>query len=164
MNNIIKKIGTLALVLSLVISTSTTAFASQADELNNVQDATVQYYVDGSYTIDIPEYIDVNFGACLCASELNISPESYIRVELANIPDNGIYTLTHTSSNDVINVTFSGNYGAVTPSQPILAMFTPDSTTSSNFSAALTEESASANLKAGNYRGTVTFNFLLYQN
>lgn len=160
-----KKISAILLALVLAIGTSTTVFATQADELNNVQDATVQYYVSGTYTIDIPSYIDVSYATGLYASELNIAPDSYISVELFQIPEGGVYTLTHTaSSSNTVGVTLSGDFGTVTPTQPVLAKFTADSNMSTLFAATLTEESQSASLKAGTYSGTVTFNFVLHQN
>lgn len=159
---LMKRLLLCAFAMILAVGTSTTAFAAQADEMNNVQDTTVQYYVSGTYTIDIPEYIDVTYGASLYASELNISDTSYISVQLFKVPENGVYTLTHTSGSDTINIQLSGNNGIVTPSNLELARFDSSSNTSTSFSASLVDDTAS--LKAGAYKGTVTFNFMLYEN
>lgn len=160
-NRFFHKIGALALALVLSIGAATTASASEVNEMQNEADATVEYNVSGTFTILVPEYIDVTYGNSLYATEMNLAPDYYVSVNLANIPEGGVYTLNHTSSDDSIDITFSGDYGAVTPTQPKLAIFEPDSENSSFFFTTMTEDSASTTHKAGAYRGTVRFNFLL---
>lgn len=158
---LMKRLFICAFALVMAISTSITAFASQVTE-NGLQDATVQYYVSGSYTIDIPAYIDVTYGASFYASELNIADDSYISVTLSNAPEGGIYTLTHTSGTGSVNIILVGNNGEVTGNGQELARLDINSNTSTPFNAVMVDEAT--NLKAGAYRGTVTFFFNLMEN
>lgn len=160
--NLIKRLGVCVLAFVLAIGTSTTAFATQATELENRQNATVQYYVSGTYTVDIPMYLDVTGSTALYASEMNITDDSYISVSLANIPENGIYTLTHTSGNGTVQIKLAGNDGEVTSTSQELARFDSTDNTSTPFYATLVNNST--NLKAGAYQGTVTFYFNLFEN
>ena len=159
--NLIQRFGALAMAMVLSLGTATNAFAAEANEMNNVVDSTVQYNVNGTFTVVIPQYIDVTAFTSLYASEINLAPDTYIRVNLTQIPANGIYSLTHTSGKDTIDVIFSGEQGQVTPTQTYLAKFDGTSENSTSFSASMTEESAATTHKAGTYRGTVRFEFMI---
>lgn len=157
-----KRMIALFMALLLVAAVPTTAFAAEANESKNMAEGTVQYYVSSTFTVEIPEYIDVTSNANFSVTEMNIAPTASITVGLYNQPSDGLYTLTHTSLSDQsvkIKMT-SDDYGYVTAEQPTLAVINYGDFTSTPFRAELVNED-NAVLSAGAYRGTVTFVFTL---
>ena len=67
-----KKIIALCLSVMLILSISTTAFASDLSESGGTATASISYVVNSTYCVNIPETIDASTEYTFTASSMNI--------------------------------------------------------------------------------------------
>lgn len=152
-NDMKKKIFALVLALTMVLGLNTTVFASELWEDGQSASSTVTYYVDSSYSIYIPETIDLGEGYTFQASYLNITDNQQVNVSITNLTSAGYLEMTSDSGNQIyMQLNGIGDYNRV-------ATFTSDSTTSPITIYGQVAENSYA--KAGTYTGTAEFSVSL---
>lgn len=144
-----KKFLALALILVMAFGLNTTVFASELFEDGQSASSTVTYYVDSSYSIYIPETIDLRNGYTFTANYLNITDSQQINVTFSNLDSLGYLEMTG-ESGDTINMQFNG-----LGEHNRVATFTSGNTTSPiKFYGQVADNSYA---KAGTYTGTAEF-------
>lgn len=148
-----KKVFALVLALTMILGLNTTVFASELWEDGQSASSTVTYYVDSSYSIYIPETIDLGEGYTFQASYLNITDNQQVNVSITNLTSAGYLEMTNDSGNQIyMQLNGIGDYNRV-------ATFTSDSTTSPITIYGQVSENSYA--KAGTYTGTAEFSVSL---
>ena len=146
-----KKILCCLLTVAILLSLSTTAFAadSQIAEDGLSSTSTINYVVDDSYIIIIPESINANYEYTFTADMMRISDNHQVNVYCTELKDGGYITLTN-DSGETVDFTFNNMQGA-----NCVAAFTKGQTTSSFsiFGGVVNDFDKSA----GSYTGTATF-------
>ena len=159
-----KRLISLFMALLIVAVLPVSAFAAEANEGNDVVEGTVQYYVGSTYTIEIPEKIDLTSNFSFNLTESNLAPNASITIGLYDFPESGLYTLNHTSLENTsiqVKLTTDENlYGDYDPDFGILSVINYGDISSSPFKAELVAEEGTVTA-AGMYSGTVTFKFTL---
>lgn len=143
-----KRIISLSVCIMLLLSMSVPAFAeSYLSEFENQGSTTIEYNVDSTYLINIPESIDANQEYTFTATYINILQSQQVNVYLTEP------TIEMTNeSGDTLNLTFNGmgaNY--------CIASFTKGNNTSSItiFGTLAIDEPIP---QAGHYTGIAEFN------
>lgn len=133
----------------LILSISTTAFASDLSEMGGTATSTINYIVDSSYCVNIPETIDANTDYTFTASSMNILSNQQVKVNCYTIYENQ-YIEMQNADGDTFNLTFNGMQD-----ECCVGQFLKDNLTSTFSVRGVPVEGT--NPKAGTYSGTAEF-------
>lgn len=148
-----KKIISIMMVLVMVLSMGTMAFAINEEEYYS---SSIDYTIDGYYIVSIPSEIHVGERTWVMADEVNITEGSTIVVEIANLDSYGYIQLTSADTSDTLNVRFINSLeGYATKELPWVGSFTSSSSGTGFFF--IPEAVDSYYVKAGYYTGNVDF-------
>ena len=151
-----RKIISCLMAVIMLLSLNITAFA--ADTNLTTQGATgtstVEYVVDSSYIVVIPEFISGNGDLCLTAQSMKLLENQQVNVYCDDLKDNQYVSLTNSANGESVNFRFSEMRGT----NCVAAFLNGEMT--SNFSV-FGEIENSTNASPGTYTGTVTFSVLL---
>ena len=144
-----KKIIALCLSVMLILSISTTAFASDLSESGGTATASISYVVNSTYCVNIPETIDASTEYTFTASSMNIQGNQQVLVNCFTIYEGNNITMTN-ADGDTFDLTFSGMMG-----EYCVGQFLKDNLTSTFSVRGVTVDGSTP--KAGTYTGTAEF-------
>ena len=148
-----KKIISIMMVLVMVLSMGTMAFAINEEEYYT---SSIDYNLDGYYIVSIPSEIHVGERTWVMADDINITEGSTLMIEVANLDPYGYIQLTSADTSDILNVRFRNALDDyATQELPWVGSFTSASTGTSFFF--VPEPVDSDYVKAGYYTGSVDF-------
>lgn len=111
-----KKIIAFCLSAMLMLSMSATAFAAELNGMGTEASSTINYIVDSSYCVNIPETIDANEEYTFTASMVNIQSNQQVKVNCKSLANGGYITMAN-SDGDSFDLTFSGMQGEMCVAQ-----------------------------------------------
>lgn len=119
---------------------------------------TIHYTVDDSYMVYIPESIEVGEQVEISVMDFNVSNDKSVVVSFGTFDTNdSIYLHNENDYEKIIEVCFRNNEGETYQSIcPRIGTFSNGNTTPITFTSYI---KSTENAKAGNYSGSVTFNF-----
>ena len=122
-----RKLFAIMLSVALLLSMSVNAFAadSQIAGEGATGQSTVYYQAPDTYSIVIPETINIMDGYTFTATEINIASNLKVFVRITNLDENNILTLTNTETGDTLNMEITG-----LDEKQRCAIFEPDNLTS----------------------------------
>ena len=121
------------------------------------KDVSVIYTEPNTYTLTIPDSIDLNSTASpkIEVSEVNLAPGTKIDISITDgIEDNGAVTLTRDDNNATAQTILSVSQTPVKPNT-VFATFIADGSVSLDFSEVTAPDGGTA--KAGTYKGNLIF-------
>lgn len=144
-----KKIIALCLSVMLIFSLNITAFASDLTEMGGSATSTINYVVNASYCVNIPETINANTEYTFTATSMNILANQQVRVNCYTIYEGNNIEMEN-EYGDTFNLTFSGMQN-----EYCVGQFLKDNLTSTFSVTGIPADGG--NLKAGTYTGTAEF-------
>lgn len=153
----LNKLGIVALSAVTMMSPLTTNILATAGDGTNSTDIT--YTVDSSYTWTIHSAISLNSATTtgdVSVTQANVAADKEIVIKVKGSGTDGAFTMKDkdgTGSNEITYNVQNGNQ-AVQVNGTVLTFGTNDTATKTT---RLTFALASSNVKAGNYKGTVTY-------
>lgn len=151
-----KKIISCLMAVVMLLSLSVTAFAEDTNLTTQgaTGTSTVEYVVDSSYIVVIPETISGNGDLCLTAQSMKLLDNQQVNVYCDDLKDNQYVSLTNSANGESVNFRFSEMKGT----NCVAAFLNGDMV--SNFSV-FGEIQDDGSINPGTYTGTVTFSVLL---
>lgn len=149
-----KRIGILLAAL-LVCTLSMPVFAEEDDTTNTT---TLQYSVDESYVVTIPETVSLNQSLVISSELANTEPNMAVKVRISNLTADGKAELARTDDTTYTITAAAKQNGASISNDSVVAVFAD--VTEKTEAAAITFDApsaASGAIKAGSYSGTLTF-------
>lgn len=152
-----KKIFTV-IICAMIFVMSITAYASE-----QTAEATIVYTCDDSFYIQIPDTIVVGEESYITASEVNISPNKTIYVDLVGEGEDHIQIHNDADSNETIDVYFQNSNGEdLRTNNMTLATFDGDSEGSTQSFSTYVQDTTGK--KAGSYSGIAMFSIYCSEN